>query len=184
MRIINLLPKPRQQLLRDEAIFHSLLIFIWISLFGFGIVVLSQFGVRVYLQTEAQSVQASIDQLNIQVKKGENSNLKTQITQLNNFIADYKSLSDASPKWSKVIKAFSVLPPNGVLISSFTIDFAKNTIYITGSAPTRELVIQLYNNILSDDKEFYNIDYPLENVAKATNVSFHFTFNIRPSLIK
>ena len=55
---------------------------------------------------------------------------------------------------------------------------------ISGYSPTRELVISLYNSILQDDQDFKNIDYPLENVAKAIDINFHFTFSIQDSLLK
>ncbi len=184
MKIINLLPKSRQQSLRDEALLRSLLKVIWISAAGFAVVVLSQLGVKLYLEDQRITIQNSINQLNFQVNQDQNAALKNQITQINNTIADYKNLSSASPKWSKVLRAFSVLPPAGVVINSLSINFAAKSVTITGVSPTRDLVIQLYNNIVKDSTEFYNVDYPLENVVQPTNNSFHFTFNIRDSLIQ
>jgi hypothetical protein len=55
---------------------------------------------------------------------------------------------------------------------------------ITGFSPTRELVIQLYNNILQDNKDFYNVNYPFENLGKPTNVNFHFNFYLQSKLLK
>jgi hypothetical protein len=184
MKTINLLPKPQQQILRQEAIFRSLLSAGWLSVFSFALVILAQFGVKFYLQAEAQNIQSNIQQITAQVGKQENTADKNRITMINSIIADYKNLADASPKWSKVIKAFTKVPPDGVVIGSFTINFAQKSINITGTAPTREVVIALYNSILLDDSEFYGVDYPLENVAKPANVSFHFTFFIRDSLLK
>lgn len=184
MKSINLLPKPRQLLLKDEAVFRSLLVFIWISIFSFAAVLAVQYGVKIYLQGQSSSIHQNVQQLQAQIKKDENSNLKAQVEEVNNNIADYKNLSDASPKWSRVLKAFAVLPPPGIKIDSFNINLAAKSVIITGASPTRELVIQLYNIILNDDKEFYNIDYPFENVAKPTNISFHFDFLIRDSLLK
>lgn len=184
MKIINLLPKPRQELLRQEATFRSLLSFFWISLFTFALVIAVQAGVKIYLQTQGNAINNSIEILQAQVKKQENSTVKKQITVINNYIADYKNLSTGIPKWSKVLKAFAPLPPRGVVVNSFVIDFNKKSVNINGTAPTRELVIELYNNILQDEKEFYNIDYPLENVAKPKDISFHFTFYIKDEVIK
>jgi hypothetical protein len=179
MKIINLLPAPRQQLLRQEAVFRSVLSFIWVTLFSFVIVIAVQVGVKVYLQAQDYSINNSIKVLQAQVDSQENSAVKKQVTSINNLITDYKNFSTAIPKWSRVLKAFAPLPPPGVTISSLTIDLSQKTIRINGAALTREQVIQLYNNILLDDKEFYGIDYPLENVAHPANVSFHFTFQLQ-----
>lgn len=184
MKTINLLPKPKQQLLRQEAVFRSLLSAVWISVFSFIFVILAQFAVKLYLQIETESIASQVQQTKVLVSKQENTTNNKRILQLNSIIGDYKKLADSSPKWSKVIKAFTKVPPPGILVSSFNIDFATQSIRISGTAPTREAAIALYNSIFTDDTEFYNVDYPLENVANATNISYHFSFLIRDSLLK
>ena len=184
MKIINLLPTSRRAQFGQEAIFRGLLWLIWLCLFSFLIVIAVQFGVKLYLESQAINIGSSIKQMQSQVQKQENTTTKKQINDTNNLITDYKNLAMGIPKWSKVIKAFAVLPPAGVQITAFQVDFPSKGIKITGTAPTRELVIQLYNNILADDKEFYDIDYPLENVAKPINISFHFEFNVRDELLQ
>ncbi len=184
MKIINLLPPARQQLFKQEAIFRTLLWLIGISVFSFILVIACQLGVKFYLQNQARAISQNIETLQNQVKKQENSTTIKQINDFNNFITDYKNLGQAIPKWSKVVKAFAALPPAGVSVNSFSADFTAKTIQISGQSPSRELVIQLYNNILNDDKEFYGIDYPLENVAQPANISYHFTFKVREELLK
>lgn len=184
MKTINLLPKIRQQELRYEIILRSLWVFISLSLASFVLVFLVQFGTKFYLQIEAGVIKGRVAQLRTQVNKQQNADIKARIQTLNNLASDYKNLADNSPKWSKVIKAFAPLPPAGIRVSSFTIDTQKKTVNITGLAPTRELVILLYNNILKDTANFSNIDYPLENVAQPTNINFHFTFKINDKLYK
>lgn len=183
MRLINLLPKPRQQELRYQAVLNSMLIVFSMSLLSFAVVFLAQFGAKFYLEAKVQAMDAEISQLKTQVNKQENASLKKKIQNINDIISDFNNLT-VSPKWSKVLKAFAPLPPDGIKISSFTIDAAKKSILINGQSPTRELVIELYNNILQDNRDFYNIDYPLEHVVKENNVIFHFTFYIQDKLLK
>lgn len=183
-KTINLLPAARRQQIRQEAVFGALMSLIWISIFSFLVVIAAQFGVKLYLQNQAASINDSIQRLQSQDNKQENTTIKQQIGDINNLIADYKTLAVGIPKWSKMVKAFAVLPPAGVTITSFNVDFSTHQIIITGTSPTRELVIQLYNNILADNAEFYNLDYPLENVARPTNISFHFEFTVRDSVLQ
>ncbi len=184
MRQINLLPKPRQEDFRYMAVLGGLYLAFWITMASFILVLLIQFSVKVYLGRQLQSFQGQIGQLRTQVDKKENSQIKGQIKNINNRIADYKNLAENSPKWSKVLKAFAVLPPAGVKITSLNVNFGPKSVAISGLAPTRELVIALYDSIRKDDKNFYNIDYPLENVIKSNNVNFHFTFYIKDDLLK
>lgn len=184
MKLVNLLPKPRQELLKQEAVLKSLYGAIWLSLLSFAIVLGAQFAAKLYLQNQAKTIRASVVQVQGQVNKSENAKLKAEITDVNNMIADYKALAYDQAKWYKVIKAFAALPPDGVVVNSLAIEFTKKGVTITGTAPTREVVIQLYRNILADDKEFYGVDYPFENVAKPENTSFHFSFFIKDELLK
>jgi hypothetical protein len=184
MREINLLPKPKQQELRYEVLLNSLYKVIGISVVSFVLVFSVKLGTKLYLGSELASIQNQSEQLKGLVDKQDNAAIKNQIGQVNNEIADFSNLSAATPKWSKVLKAFAVLPPSGVKINSFVLDFGKKTVNINGTSPTRELVIQTYYNILRDSKEFYDIDYPLENIAKPKDINFHFTFFVRDDLLK
>jgi hypothetical protein len=184
MKIINLLPKSRQEELRYEILLHSLWFVIILSLLSFALVFLAQFGAKFYLQYEAVAIKDQISQLQIQVNQQQNADIKTKIQAINGLISDYNNLAGSSPKLSRVVKAFAPLTPAGVKINSFNVNPANKTINISGTSPTRDLVIKLYNNILLDTKDFSNIDYPLENVVEPTNVNFHFTFNIQDGLLK
>ena len=184
MKDINLLPKPRQQELSYAAILQSASLVLWISIASFVVVFAAQVGLKFYLQDKATQVAAQIQQLQGQVNKDQNAQIKSQIAQYNNQIADYQNLAAATPKWSQVLKAFAPLPPAGIKIISFNVDASNKSVAITGYSPTRDLVLTLYNNILADKKDFYNIDYPLENLINPTDVSFHYTFFIQDSLLK
>jgi hypothetical protein len=184
MKIINLLPKIKQQALRNEITFRNVLIVFWISLFSFALVFAVQFALKVYLEQKSRVVSSEITRLKLLVSKEENAKVKEQIRVINNYISDYKTLADSVPKWSQVIEAFVVLPPEGVSINSFQVDLNRKIVNIGGFSPTRELVIDLYNNIKADEKHFSNVDYPLENVVRAKDIAFHFTFNIKDDLLK
>ncbi len=184
MRLINLLPKSRQHEIHYEAMLRGLWIFATMSIFSFALVFLIQLGTKFYLQIEAKVFATEITDLQGQVNRQENADLKSKIKTVNNTVSDFNKLAGASPKWSKVVEAFALLPPPGTRINSMVLDSGRKSITITGNADTRENVIQLYNNILEDSKNFYKIDYPLENVAKSTNINFHFTFLIQSQLLE
>ena len=114
MKIINLLPKPRQQELRYEAVLHSVWIVFALSLASFALVFLAQVGARFYLQVRAGDLQKQIVDLRNQVKNKENPKVKARVKAENDLVLDYKNLAAATPKWSKVIKAFVPLPPGGM----------------------------------------------------------------------
>lgn len=184
MKVINILPKFRQQQLRYEVLLHSLWLAVWLSVISFALVFMAQFSTKLYLQLQVGQIKNQITQLQAEVNKQQNSDVKAQVTAVNNVVSDYNNLAAAAPQWSNAIKAFAVLPPPGIKITNFDLDPLTRMVNITGLSPTRDLVILLYNNILQDQNEFYGIDYPLENVAQPTNISFHFTFFVQSKLIQ
>ena len=184
MKVINLLPKIRKQELAYIAMLRGFWVIVLLSLASFALVFLAQIGARLYLGLKADALQRQILVLQEQVNKKENAEIKAKIKAANDLVSDFKNLSDSAPKWSKVIKAFVSVPPEGVKINSFAIDPAKKSITISGLSPTRDLAIELHDRIQADSKDFYGIDYPFEIVAKATDISFSFTFNIKDELLK
>ncbi len=184
MKNINLLPKLKQQDFHYEIILSGLWTVVILSLLSFALVILAQIGTKLYLQAQTTGIKNQISELQGQVNKQQNTDVKTKVKDVNNIINDYVNLEKTSPKWSKVVKAFVALPPAGIKINSFSVDAAAKAVNITGISPTRELVIALYNNILSDSKDFYKVDYPLENILDSKNVNFHFTFYVRDTLMQ
>lgn len=184
MKIINLLPKAKQQELRYEALFHSVLTASILGAVSLLFVALAQFGLGVYLNGQQSSISAQIEQTKKLSNKEENAKLKSEIAAINAHLKDYQDLSQASPLWSKALRRFSADVPAGIRIISFIGDSAKKEISIAGFAPTREQVIALYNTINDDKEHFSDINYPLENVARAVDVDFHFTFLVQDKVLQ
>lgn len=184
MRIINLLPKPKQQELKLENWFKALLKFVAITALSFLLVFLAQIFTRVYLSQRAASLERQAQNLRQVINKSENAQLRGQITAFNNQMADFKQLRETAPKWSKVLAAFATAVPPGIKIINFDADAKTKKAQIQGFSPSRDLVISLYNQINADSENFADINYPLENVAKPADISFNFTFFIQEKLLK
>lgn len=178
MKHINLLPKHKQTELYYEDLYHSTLIAVIIGVVVLMLGIVAQIFVMVYLGSTEKRVSAEVETLKQQTDKTENAELKKQIRMINNQMTDFEKLAVNSPKWSKVVSAFAKLVPKGVKINTFRADSKTGKIDITGYSPTREMVIELYNNINSDKEHFKDINYPLENVAKPAEVQFNYTFYI------
>lgn len=178
MKRINLLPKSQQKELEYERTFYSVAVALSaasaILLFG----LLVQFGVWVYLNSKVSSSQQEIEQLKNIANKTENASVKEEIKKVNLQIQNFSYLSSKIPQWSSVLAAFVKNVPTNVKITQFDVDSAKKEIKIRGYSPSRDLVIDLYNNINADKDHFKNINYPLENVTKPTDVTFNFTFYV------
>ncbi len=183
MKKLNLLPSHKQSELYYEDLYHSVSVAAVLSAAILLLGILAQVGVWFYLDNKEKSVTADVETLKQQIDKTENAQLKQEIKLINNQMNDFESLAKLSPKWSAVLRAFSAQVPSGVKIGSFSAETKTGKIEISGYSPTRELVIELYNNINSDKENFRDIDYPLENVAKPTNVNFNYSFFIKEGIL-
>lgn len=183
MKRINLLPKSKQQELVYERALYSVTVAIVIATVILLLGVLVQFGVWTYLNRKVQASAAEIEELKRVANKSENANVKEQIKAVNAKLNDFSNLTAKTPHWADVLAAFVKNVPEGVKITNFNADAEKNEVSINGFSPSRDLVIDLYNNINADKEHFQNINYPLENVTQPTNVQFNFTFSITDGVL-
>lgn len=183
MKRINLLPKPKQRELAQEKILFSVAVAVicCTAILLLGVAV--QFGVWAYLNNKVGNVANEIEQLKVIANKSENSTVKQQIKIANGQIDDFSMLLKTIPQWSAVLDAFVSRVPDKVKITQFDGISETGAIKITGYAPTRDLVIDLYNNINSDKEHFKDINYPLENVTQPTNVRFFFDITVADKVL-
>ena len=176
MKRINLLPKSKQVELGFERVLYSVVVAVVVAILILLMAVVVQVGVYVYLDRKVSTVNEEIDQLKKLANKSENAEVKQQIRLVNAQIDDFTKLSEQTPQWAELLAALTKDIPESVKITQFDADTEKKEVSITGYSPTRDLVIELYNNINSDKVHFKNINYPLENVSQPTDVRFFFKF--------
>jgi Tfp pilus assembly protein PilN len=183
MKRINLLSKTKQTELFFEDLYRGVVTLVVLGTFVLLAGVVIQIAVWVYLQQKEASVIAEAAAIQQQIDESENAQLKAKVKEINALMSDFDRLATQTPQWSRVLKAFAQLVPNGVKITNFSADAATGTIEISGYSPSRELVIELYNNINGDKEHFKEINYPLENVAKPTNIIFNYTFTVQDGVL-
>lgn len=184
MKHINLLPKAKQQELAYETLFRGIVRFLEIAAITFILVFLGQFAIWSYLRAEEVNLVGDIAQLKIITDKQDNAELKGEIREINAQITDFKNLLDGTPAWSKAVRTLASHVPTGVRVGNISANTTKKELEIRGYSPTREAVIEFYNAVRDDTDNFASINYPLENVAKPTDVSFSFTIVLQDSLLK
>ncbi len=181
--MMNLLPKEKQEELFYSKMFHSIVVAFQIGFIILLLGLMTQIVLYVYLDNESKNTEAMVLNAKTETGKKEYADQRAQVRVVNTKMRDFQTLLDNTPKWSSVFNAFAKNIPPDVKITTFTANRQTKKVQIQGVSPTRELVIQLYNNI-NNDKEFFNgIDYPLENVTKPLDVSFKFTFNINEGIL-
>ena len=183
MRVINLLPSSEQQALRQENLFHSFIRFLIFSAASYIILIAVMLGCSFYLQSTFLGVDADIKSNQAIIDRQDNNAIRQEVQKQNNIIVDYNNLSTASPKWSGVLSEFAKLVPSDVVLTSLAANTKTGKIDVLGVGTTRDAVLKLRSNI-NDSKLFKNINLPLENLQKPSNVVFSYTFYLADGALK
>ncbi|MEZ4180381.1 MAG: hypothetical protein R3B41_02625 [Candidatus Doudnabacteria bacterium] len=182
-RHLNLLPHFKQEEIYFEKVTYAVGVAITVSTIILLIGVVLQVVVSIFLVQQVDSIDSQIVSLTKSVDETENTALKKEIKAINDVMTDFKNLQNTTPEWAEVIDSISRQIPSGVLIDNLGANLETRAIEISGFAPTRELVIELYNNIKADREHFEDINYPLENVSKPVDVDFYYTFYVKEEFL-
>lgn len=181
---INLLPKEQQKELVLRTWFRTLMRVYAFAIASFVLVAVLFFGAAWYLTFEEKGLRAEAGQLQALAATDEATQIKREVRAVNGYVDDYSTLLAAAPKWSHVLREFTKLVPSGVQVQSFTVDANRKQVTIQGFGSTREQVLALYDALVAARTMFTNVDYPLENVAKPVNITFHYSFTVQDSLLQ
>jgi Tfp pilus assembly protein PilN len=177
MKVINLLPQSEQKNLQQEKLSASLRKFLISSAISYGFIILLLVGWRFYLQGTLANVDSDIKKNQALINRQDNDILRKQVQKINNIDTDYLNLAKVNPQWSKILLAFKKLVPNDVLITSLNANTKTGKIDIIGVGLSRDSVLALRTNI-ANSPVFQNVNLPLENLQKANNVVFNYSFFI------
>lgn len=134
-------------------------------------------GGRFFLKFEISQMQDKIQLQQQAVSTEQNQKLKKQLNDFNARLKNLVNLDEHQALWSEVVINFARLVPTDVAIDSFIADRQTGRIKIAGQAKTRESVLQLRNNLLGSEY-FRDVNFPLSNLTRATNVNFRYNFFI------
>lgn len=175
---LNLLPPEEKKSLRlsqaqrwvvfyGSAILSSLLIFIillaviWFSLF----IQITSLSASLDMAKQSQQGQDLGEQQNL-IK-----DLNAKIQRVSQFEKNRKS-------YSTVLFALAKMMPAGTRLDRLTLD-EDNKMAIFGYATTREAVLNLKNS-LEKSAVFTEVESPLSNLIKQTDINFSFTMTVKP----
>ncbi|MDP2933283.1 MAG: PilN domain-containing protein, partial [bacterium] len=176
-RYINLLSSSDQKDIRLEKVNAALLnSYFWLGLSLLALIALLCGG-RFFLKFEISQMQDKIALQQQAVSTEQNQKLKKQLNDFNARLRNLVNLDEHQALWSEAVINFARLVPKDVAIDSFIADRQTGRIKIAGQAKTRESVLQLRNNLLGSEY-FRDVNFPLSNLTRATNVNFRYNFFI------
>ncbi len=183
-KIINLLPTGEQKFLGYQRLYGFLRAFVFWSAASYVLLIGGLAYWRSSLAKNLDNVGYQIQLVKGVIQKQDNEQIKTKIQQDNNIISDYNSLAAGNLSWSRILEGFAQLVPGDVIITTFNASAKTGKIDISGVAANRDSEAVTLRNNLASSPLFKNVNLPFENLQKATNVNFNYTFYLSDSILK
>ena len=156
----------RYQLLKRIG-FSAIIVFILVSLL---------LGVSLFLLN--QNLATINQQIADTEKKIQGSNqgedIKESVIALNKKINLLKIVQSEYREMSMIIDPLTQAMPDGVTLTSFSINILNNTFEISGTSQNRQSLLD-FQNQLANTEIFSEIKSPLSNLAEKENISFKLT---------
>jgi Tfp pilus assembly protein PilN len=174
--LTNLLPPKNRNEIFEEKIKNLIIIFgILISIFflSFSLIL---FGIEKYISEKVNLEKNKIDFEKKKFEESEIKDLKAKITSLNKSISQLNSFYQEQSKLVEIFDKISEISPPQIYLTNFSFQKEKNLISLSGFSPTQEILSQFQKNL---EEEFLNVDFPLQNWLKSTDIDFYCNFKIK-----
>jgi hypothetical protein len=177
--MLNLLLREDRYDLKKEytlRFFNILLIFSILALLVFGILL---FSISSFIWVENKVVNEQLATISENDNTQKRNDLHKMIDQINNKISFF---NQPKPEYSTFLNEILKMVPSGVVLNGINFmpilneDSGFIKIEITAEARLRENMVQ-YSNNLKENPNFVEINLPVSNLAKDTDVIFRITMN-------
>jgi Tfp pilus assembly protein PilN len=176
---LNLLP-PQEKYLLDQERFRRMIVFYGVAIMG-ALLFLAAIMGAIWLYVDIQ-LRATNDEFNSSQASMSGTDLKTQqdaVTALNNELKKISLAQNNQKKYSSLLASLAGLVIDGVRLDTLSIG-ADGAVSIEGYAQKREQVIS-FHDALEKSGLFANVDNPLSNLVKETDINFSFSCKISPT---
>jgi len=172
---INLLsPAEKKQLELANFIRLAISFGIWISVFliVFILLLVSTYGSLAILLKDQNRL--------IEIRRADHKTqrlveIEETIKKVNDQLIDINLKQKELVVWTPALGELSEITLNGIYLDNFAYQASLNRINITGLANTRDTLL-FFQEQLEDSPYFIEIEAPLSNLIKQTNIDFSFSF--------
>jgi len=174
--LTNLLPPQNKDELFEEGIKNLIIILgilLFISLFSLTLIL---FGIQNYISDQVDSEKTTIDLEEKKVEDSEIQNLRAKIISANKTLSQLSSFYQEQTNLIEVFNKISEILPSKMYLTNFYYQKKSNQVSLSGFSPTKKILYEFNKNL---EKEFFEVDFPLQNWVKPTDIDFQATFKIK-----
>ena len=181
--MINLLPPEyKKELLKEEQykIVLNLGIFVLLFLFCFSLILLS---IEIYVSGQLEIEKQFIEQSQKEMKFSKIEDLEQKIKSVNENVSKLALFYENQTSIIKISEEISNMLPDGIYLNNISINTSKEKDYrflvsLSGFSPSRELLLELENNIKKKQEFFKDSNFPQSTWTKPVDIDFSLNLKI------
>ncbi len=178
---LNLLPPQEKEILASEKI-HRWVIFYGSAILGILFIFAALLGVIwIFIGVQLKSVASNLEAIQNSFRGQDLKTQHTAVPNLNKYLEKIHGIQRNQKSYSSFLVALTKIMPEGIRLDSLSVD-ESNEVILNGYAPKRELVIS-FKDSLERSNLFENIESPLSNLIKETDINFYFKFKLLPNVL-
>jgi len=179
---LNLLPPKEKEALRLAQIPRG--IWAWTAALALALTFFLVFLAAVYFSA-AGELKSTQENYRLIQESSQGKDLKSQQDLIKNFnsqLVQIASLQENHRYYSRALIEILNLMPSGIRLENLTVN-EKNQVTLSGFASSREKII-VFKDALEKSAKFTNMENPLSNLLKQTNINFYFKFDLTSQILK
>jgi hypothetical protein len=131
------------------------------------------FAINIYLSGEINAINTEIKLYEDTESIQRLNTMERSFKNINNALIKINKISDEQISWFDVFEKITIITPSNIQVLSLQID-SDGKFVIVGNAETREDVLE-FGKRLKNSTDFSDIQTPLDNLIRSTNIDFKFT---------
>ena len=173
--MINLLPPQQKEELLEEEKYNLVLILGILFLIFLVSLILILFSIKIFIsgETDVQRILLSAEEKRF--KESQIQNLEEKIDASNQTLSKLNLFYQNQLNLTETLEKISGTLPPGTYLTTLNFNLAQ--ISLSGFSPTREILLELKEN-LEKEKIFGEIYFPPSNWVKPTDIDFSVTLRI------
>lgn len=179
-KFVNLLPPEEQKQLKLQELNRELLSFaFWLGL-SFLVFIALLYAGRVFLRSELAATTQQVAAETTALTDLQEAGLPAEVEKFNLNLANFRTLTAKHETLAPVLLELAQLLPPDLTLSSLSLERKSRKVEIAGRAGSRKSVLILRRNLLTSPS-FSNVNFPLSNLEKATDLPFSYRFYLKPN---
>lgn len=174
--LTNLLPPQIKTELRQEKIKKVIITFGLLTLIFFFSLSLVLFATETYLFQKFEAKKIFLDSEKTHSETSEFQDLKEKIISANKNLSQLESFYQKKFSLIGIFEKISRTLPSQIYLNNFFYQQNTSQISLSGFAPKKETLVEFKENL---EKEFLDVNFPLQVWTKSTDIDFQVNFKIK-----